>query len=85
MLQARSVDCLEPGHGGGVGTFKPAAKTADVRSDTTRPHLISQPLLHLSSNGDLNLDTGLDVDDDLLDDLGRGVQAIVDLWLVLST
>ena len=31
--------------------------------------------LHLSSNGDLNLDTSLDVDDDLLDDLSWGVKA----------
>lgn len=29
---------------------------------------------HLSGNGDLDLDTGLDVDNDLLDDLGGGVQ-----------
>ena len=33
-------------------------------------------MIHLSSNGDLNLDTGLDVDDDLLDDLSRGVKTI---------
>jgi hypothetical protein len=33
-------------------------------------------LFFLSSNGDLNLDTSLDVDDDLLDDLGRGVKAV---------
>lgn len=32
--------------------------------------------VHLSSNRDLDLNTGLDVDDDLLDDLGRGVEAI---------
>lgn len=32
--------------------------------------------MHLSSNGDLNLNTGLDVDDDLLDSLGGGEQAI---------
>jgi hypothetical protein len=31
---------------------------------------------HLCGNGDLNLDTGLDVDNDLLDDLGRGLEAI---------
>lgn len=31
--------------------------------------------VYLSSNGDLNLNTGLDVDDDLLDDLGGGVEA----------
>jgi len=37
---------------------------------------------HLSGNGDLNLNTGLDVDDDLLDDLGRGVK--VDKTLVDS-
>jgi hypothetical protein len=29
---------------------------------------------HLSGNGDLNLNTGLDVDDDLLDNLGGSVQ-----------
>jgi hypothetical protein len=28
----------------------------------------------LCGDGDLNLDTGLDVDDDLLDDLGRRVK-----------
>jgi hypothetical protein len=33
-------------------------------------------MIHLSSNGDLNLDTGLDVDDDLLDDLSWGVKTI---------
>lgn len=31
---------------------------------------------HLSGDGDLNLNTGLDVDDDLLDDLSRGVEAV---------
>lgn len=31
---------------------------------------------HLSGDGDLDLDTGLDVDDDLLDDLGGGVEAV---------
>lgn len=33
-------------------------------------------MIHLSSNGDLNLDTGLDVDDDLLDDLSWCVKTI---------
>ena len=33
-------------------------------------------VVHLSSNGDLNLNTGLDVDDDLLDGLGGGEQAV---------
>jgi hypothetical protein len=40
---------------------------------------------HLSSDGNLNLDTGLDVDDDLLDDLGWRIQinqALVDAHLV---
>ncbi len=32
--------------------------------------------LRLGSDGDLDLDAGLDIDNDLLDDLGRGVQAI---------
>jgi hypothetical protein len=39
------------------------------------PHHAAQSSLHLSSNGDLNLNTGIDVDDDLLDDLGGGVEA----------
>ena len=41
--------------------------------------------LCLSSNGDLDLDTGLDVDDDLLDNLGGSSQvdqALVDAHLV---
>lgn len=47
-------------------------------------HYIDQPrtlpgplreLINLSSNGDLNLNTSLDVDDDLLDGLGGGEQA----------
>lgn len=33
-------------------------------------------VVHLSSNGNLNLNTGLDVDDDLLDGLGGGEQAV---------
>jgi len=33
--------------------------------------------VHLSSDGDLDLDTGLDVDDDLLDDLGWCVKTII--------
>jgi hypothetical protein len=37
---------------------------------------------YLSGNGNLNLDTSLDVDDDLLDDLGGSVQ--VDETLVDS-
>ena len=34
--------------------------------------------MHLSSNGNLNLNTSLDVDDDLLDGLGGGEQAILE-------
>lgn len=37
--------------------------------------------LHLSSNGNLDLDTGLDVDDDLLHDLGGGSQTVILLLL----
>jgi hypothetical protein len=32
--------------------------------------------MHLSSNGNLDLDTGLNVDDDLLDDLSWGVKTV---------
>jgi len=37
-------------------------------------HLNPYPTMHLSSNRDFNLDTSLNVDDDLLDDLGRSVK-----------
>lgn len=40
-----------------------------------RPSLIHCELTNLSSNGDLNLNTGFDVDDDLLDGLGGGEEA----------
>lgn len=39
------------------------------------PSSMPQNRVCLSSNGDLDLNTGLDVDDDLLDDLGGGVEA----------
>ena len=42
---------------------------------------------HLCGDGDLNLNTGLDVDDDLLDDLGGGVkvdQTLVDPIATMS-
>lgn len=39
--------------------------------------VLSIQSLQLSSNGDLDLDTGLDVDDDLLNNLGRGVETVV--------
>jgi hypothetical protein len=42
---------------------------------------------HLCGDGDLNLNTGLDVDDDLLDDLGGGVkvdQTLVDSVAIMS-
>jgi hypothetical protein len=47
--------------------------------------LLATQLRRLSSNGNLNLDTGIDVDNDRLDDLGRGVevnQALVDAELI---
>ena len=51
--------------------FRAALQTIDPE---TLPDSIAE-LVHLSSNGDLNLNTGLDVDDDLLDGLGGGEQA----------
>ena len=37
---------------------------------------VTSPIsVHLGGNGNLDLDTSLDVDDDLLDDLGGGVEA----------
>lgn len=38
--------------------------------------VVEKHCVHLSSNGDLDLDAGLDVDDDLLDDLGGGSQTV---------
>lgn len=49
------------------------------------PTFMPYTSLQLSSNGDLDLNTSLDVDDDLLDDLGRGVQVnetLVDAHLI---
>jgi len=46
------------------------------------PCLVLWESIRLCGDGDLNLDTSLDVDDDLLDNLGWGVQ--VDETLVDS-
>jgi len=51
----------------------------------THPHTPTHTRHALRSNGHLNFDAGLNVDDDLLDDLGRGVEvneALVDAHLV---
>lgn len=41
--------------------------------------------LHLSSNGNLDLDTSLNVDNDLLDNLGGGSQAVLlNSWLAYT-
>lgn len=42
---------------------------------TTGLSVASLTSMHLSGDGDLDLDTGLDVDNDLLDNLGGGVEA----------
>lgn len=47
-------------------------------------HILPRQQQHLSRNSNLNLNTSLDVDDDLLNDLGGGVeidQALVDAHL----
>jgi hypothetical protein len=54
-----------------VLAVRSALQTIDPK---TLPDSIAE-LVHLSSNGDLNLNTSLDVDDDLLDGLGGGEQA----------
>jgi hypothetical protein len=41
-------------------------------------HLNPYPTLHLSSNRNFNLDTSLNVDDDLLHDLGGSVKTAND-------
>jgi len=51
---------------------------------TTSMPLRYHPMSHLCGNGNLDLDTSLNVDDDLLDNLGRGVeinQTLVDSHL----
>lgn len=48
------------------------------------PLVFALDLRHLGGNGDLDLDTGLDVDNDLLDDLGRGVEAVNHVSTTLS-
>lgn len=58
-------------------SFRMLAQAQRSEAASPRPFLIhcSQWLAHLSGNGDLNLNTSLDVDDDLLDSLGGGEQA----------
>ena len=45
-----------------------------VRSNTGLSFPLADAVHHLCGDGDLNLNTGLDVDDDLLDNLGGGVE-----------
>lgn len=45
------------------------------RQGIGHPNVFTILEARLSSNGDLNLDTSVDVDNDLLDDLGGGVEA----------
>lgn len=54
---------------------EPGISAHDKRYHTLAMSSIQSFPIHLSSNGDLDLDTGVDVDNDLLDDLGRGVEA----------
>lgn len=70
--------------GFGSGNTKPLLAFAAVASCPPLPFFGQSNQPNLSSNGDLNLDTGLDVDNDLLDDLGGGGQvdkALVDAHL----
>lgn len=46
------------------------------RSKAARHRFPRHHRTHLSSNGDLDLDTGIDVDNDLLDNLGGGSKAV---------
>lgn len=67
-----------------------SSSTREIVAPTSPPNFLAQPGHHsvsvsiasslasstrLGGDGDLDLDTGLDVDDDLLDDLGGGVEA----------
>lgn len=57
------------------------------RSNTGLSFPLADVVHHLCGNGDLNLNTGLDVDDDLLDDLSGGVkvdQTLVDPVAIMS-
>lgn len=63
---------------------RPTVPQPEIRYDrAASPKTLPDPLqellriVHLSSNGNLNLNTGLDVDDDLLDGLGGGEQAVI--------
>ena len=58
-----------------------------VRSNTGLSFPLADVVHHLCGDGDLNLNTGLDVDDDLLDDLSGGVkvdQTLVDPIATMS-
>ena len=58
-----------------------------VRSNIGLSFPLADAVHHLCGDGDLNLNTGLDVDDDLLDDLSGGVkvdQTLVDPVAIMS-
>ena len=58
-----------------------------VRSNTGLSFPLADTVHHLCGDGDLNLNTGLDVDDDLLNDLSGGVevdQTLVDPVAIMS-
>jgi len=56
----------------------PSAMQSGLQVPLLSTYMTSQrSTVHLSSDGDLDLDTGLDVDDDLLDDLGWCVKTII--------
>lgn len=61
--------CLEPVY------CVPICFESGLNRPQRHPNIFTILELRLSSNGDLNLDTGVDVDNDLLDNLGRGVEA----------
>jgi hypothetical protein len=55
----------------------PSAMESGLQVPLFSTYMTSQrAMMHLSSDGDLDLDTGLDVDDDLLDDLSWCVKTI---------
>jgi len=67
-----------------VSTNQGIAEPRTRSSDHSLSRVVRPATLHLSSNGDLDLDTSVNVDNDLLDDLGGGGQvdeALVDAHL----
>ena len=76
LLSRKKKVCLEPVYCEKLYRNRERVQSLSTSKVPVTPTSFTMLELCLSSDGDLNLDTSVDVDNDLLDDLGGGVEAI---------